>query len=198
MAVLKNIGIGCGVIFAGFVGLGILGAIITPNKSATNDPGSSSSVASADTPETAETSEPETKWSYSENKDELRGSTTYLASIASENTVEFGFPYTGDQHLTITMRKGKAFGDDVYFEIERGQFICGIYDCDGTISFDGKAEKLSLVPPEDHSTTILFAKHGSAIIKKLKAAKKVVVELQFYQEGNRQFTFETAGLKWEH
>ena len=118
------------------------------------------------------------------------------ASVASENEVEFDFPYAGGSSLTMTVRKHPKYGEDVIFQISDGQFICGIYDCEGAISFDGKAETLSVGPPEDHDRKTLFSKYPGGIIGKLKNSKNVVVELTFYQEGNRQFTFKTEGLVW--
>jgi hypothetical protein len=50
--------------------------------------------------------------------------------------------------------------------------------------------------PEDHSSDTLFAANASSIIAKLKKSDRVIVELPFFQEGNRQFTFQTKGLVW--
>lgn len=144
------------------------------------------------------TGAPASDWSYTERKDELRDKTAYYAKIDSSNSVTFGFPYGGPQSLMMTVRSSPHFGRDVLFQIPSGQFTCGIDDCRGMISFDGKAEPLTLVEPSDHSSDVLFAKYGDAIIRKIKASKKVIVELTFYQEGSRQFTFNTEGLKWDH
>lgn len=152
----------------------------------------------SDDEKSAEPSKPASKWSYNEVKDELRNKTRYTASISSNNSVNFGFPYQGDQNLRIGVRDDPQWGDDVYFSVERGQMICGIYDCKGSISFDGNAEGLTLVPSGDRDSTVLFAKYPRAIINKLKNSERVVVEITFYQEGNRQFIFDTAGLEWNH
>lgn len=80
-------------------------------------------------------SEPSSKWSYSETADEMRNSTSYFASIKSENTVDFDFPYAGSQPMQIQFRKSPAFGKDVIFAIERGQIVCDVYDCVGNISW---------------------------------------------------------------
>ena len=137
-------------------------------------------------------------WRYSEEEDRMRNATTYFAGVRSKNTVNFDFPYSGAQRMTIQLRKSPAFGDDVIFYIEQGQILCGIYDCVGTISFDGQTEKLTLAPSADHETTVAFAKYPGAIAQKIKNADEVVVEMSFYQEGNRQFFFDTTGLEWSH
>lgn len=137
-----------------------------------------------------------TNWTYNRRTDEIRNQEIVTASIRSENEVNFDFPYQGGSGLTLTVRKHPQYGQDVTFRIDKGQFLCGLYDCTGMISIDGKSEKLTLAPPADHDIEVLFAAYGPAIIKKLKGAKKVIVELPFYQEGNRQFTFDAAGLEW--
>lgn len=187
-----------------FFGFAILGAIIgdPPEDQGTATtqnaaPSSTDLLAGTGEPD-SEAKEDVSDWSYSENKDELRGSTDYFASVVSTNEVNFDFPYSGGSRLQITVRKSKAHGQDVIFSISDGQYVCGIYDCSGMISFDGAAEKLSLVPPADHDPKTLFAKFSDAIIQKLQSADKVIVELPFYQEGNRQFTFDTKNLKWNH
>lgn len=137
-------------------------------------------------------------WYYSERRDELRNSTVYAASVSSNDRAYFAFPYQGGSSLDITVRKHPSWGTDVVFQISKGQFQCGIESCKGTISFDGSVETLTLSPPEGYSPEVLFATYGPAIMRKLKSADRVVVELPFYQEGRQQFTFDTAGLEWDH
>lgn len=139
---------------------------------------------------------PRSLWSYSQSQDAVRNSTIYYATIESKNSVDFDFPYGPDQKLQITVRKHPEWGQDVIFQITNGQFVCGVYECRGTANFDGKSERLTLNESGDHDSKVLFAAYGPAIIKKLKASKRVVIELPFYQEGNRQFTFDTDGLEW--
>lgn len=138
------------------------------------------------------------KWYYDESRDELRNATIYRASLPSNNKAYFGFPYSGGSQLDITVRKHPKYGTDVIFQISSGQFACGVYDCRGTISFDGKAEGLTLSQPETYEPTALFATYGSAILRKIKTSERVVVELPFYQEGRQQFVFDTSGLEWDH
>lgn len=207
----QQVGMGCGIALAVFIVVGIIGGMATPDSDR-NDPEPQDTEAVADqaladvesrvkntAPAKADgPEETASKWSYSERKDELRNANTYTARLRSENSQDFGFPYGNDNYLTMTVRKHPQWGRDVYFTIDNGQMMCDIYDCRYSISFDGNVEALTLVPPEDRDSTTLFAKYGPAIIRKLKASDKVIVELQFYREGNRQFVFDTSGLVWEH
>lgn len=135
-------------------------------------------------------------WSYDTERDQVRGRNVYYASVDSQNQVEFDFPYAGGSTLTMTVRKHPQYGDDVIFHISKGQFVCGVEGCSGTINYGSGPQRLSLTEPGDYDSQSLFASSGAAVIGHLKAADKVVVELPFYQEGNQQFTFNTKGLKW--
>lgn len=148
-------------------------------------------VAAIDTPPQAATG-----WSYTTSQDQLRGSAIYRASIDSQNSAYFDFPYGGGSTLTMTVRKHPSYGTDVIFDISKGQFICHVDDCAGTINFGDGPETIGLIEPEDNSSDTLFASDAEDVIAKLKKAKKVIVELPFYQEGNRQFTFAAAPLTW--
>jgi hypothetical protein len=137
-------------------------------------------------------------WAYWTSFDEVRRDTIYRASLTSENSVSFGFPYEGGSSLTLMVRKHPTYGNDVIFKISTGQFVCGTDSCSGTINYGAGPEVIALSESTDNSSDTLFASDGDEVIKRLTATKKVIVELPFYQEGNRQFTFEaTAPLVWQ-
>jgi hypothetical protein len=136
-------------------------------------------------------------WDSSIGFDRVRDAPIYRAAIESQNAVHFDFPYNGGSVLTMTARRHPAYGDDVIFEISKGQFVCPVDDCNGTINFGSGAESLLLSEPTDNSSDTLFATNGEYIIERLKKAKTVTVELPFYQEGNRQFVFQMKSpLTW--
>lgn len=135
-------------------------------------------------------------WTYTTDKDEVRNATNSFASITSDNKVDFDFPYNGGSSLQMTVRHDHR-GDNVYFTISKGQFVCGIESCSGEMNVDGATRRLSLSTSSDGSSDTLFANGEAGIIKALKTGKKIIVELPFYQSGNQQFTFTTAkGLTW--
>jgi len=138
----------------------------------------------------------ETSWTYQTTKDDVRNTTDSYASIVSDNKVDFDFPYNGGSTLQLTVRHDHR-GDNVYFVISKGQFVCGIDTCSGEMNIDGTPRHLTLTGASDGSSDTLFANGESGIIKSLKSARKIIVELPFFQAGNRQFTFTTAkGLEW--
>ncbi len=97
-------------------------------------------------------------WSYSQNDDPMSKGKTYHASLMSSNTVQFGFPYSGAQHGTLTLRIDPKYGKDVIFSIEKGQILCHSYqDCTVRVRFDEEnAVSYSAVGAADNwSTPIL-------------------------------------------
>ena len=177
--------------------------LIVMLHSTESPPGTGASSNAAETPSADNATSPAAKpdvprssWSYSKETDQLRGTSKVFASIVSDNAVEFEFPYGGGSHLTTTVRRDHH-GNNIIFRISSGQFTCGIESCSGAIRLDGTKQRLLLVPPADGSSDALFAEGEAGLIAKLKKAKHIIVELPFYQSGNRQFDFTTAiPLHW--
>lgn len=154
------------------------------------------SVAVVDTP-----AKPgDSPWVYSTTQDKVRGSTTYFARATSTNTVHQNPLYDADTSMSMTVRKSKAGGTDVYLTISSGQMMCPSYEgCSGTVSFDGAAaQRVRFMGPADSSSETIFVGGAKAFIGKLKRAKKIVIEKTLYEAGDPQFEFDVHGLKWEH
>ena len=195
------VGIGC-IALLGLAGLGSLlggGSQSNSIKSETETENlaiADNSAAAASQADAVEPAAPASDWSVSTEQDEMRGKAVHYAAVSSENEAYFDFPYNGGSRLTMTVRKHPKYGDDVVFQISKGQFVCGVESCSGTINYGKGPERISLNEPADYDSETLFAASGQSVIKKLKNADKVIVELPFYQEGNQQFTFKTHGLVW--
>ncbi|MEG9532522.1 hypothetical protein [Mannheimia indoligenes] len=141
-------------------------------------------------------------WEYSEQKDEMRNSSTYYAINISLNEVQFDFPYQGGSNAFITLRKDKEFGDDIIIGVSKGQFNSCIRNCKIAVKFDDeKVENYTVVGNNSFTNDTLFLSGNKSIKKfadKLKTSKKVVVELDFFQRGREQFSFSIEGLDWKH
>lgn len=137
-------------------------------------------------------------WLYSESADEMSGQSLRYAEVISSNTVSFGFPYAGEQHGTLLLRKRRG-SDNVILQIEKGQFLCTSYGgCNVSVRFDDKpARRFSAVGPADNSSTSLFIRNERSFIAETKKAKTVRIEAVVYQNGDPVFVFDTAGLKWD-
>lgn len=139
-------------------------------------------------------------WNYSTDTDEMNDSKSRFASLVSDNTVNFDFPYQGGSSLILTVRYMKKYGTDVYIKISSGQFICNEYQ--GTnnvrVRFDeAPPVKFSTNEPSDGSSDMLFLNNANKFIKLAKQAKTIKIEAPFYQERNRIFIFTVdKPLEW--
>lgn len=136
-------------------------------------------------------------WVYTEEPDAMGRGTIKIASLKSENTIEFERPYARPQHATLTVRSHPSFGVDAIISIERGQFICQTASCFTAARFGKlKPTKIEMQRPEDHSSTALFFSDSKDFIAKLKKSDHLMVEATFFQEGTRVMSFDTKGLNW--
>lgn len=151
--------------------------------------------------EVAESNHQLSNWTYGEKKDEMRDGTTYFAELSSENKVDFDFPYNGGSSLSITLRQDPQYGKDVIVGISKGQMSC-FSGCTIKVKFDdGAIQTFSMAGADSGSSDIIFVSGSKSIVNfagQLKKAKKVIVELSFFQTGPKQFTFKTEGLNWKH
>jgi len=158
--------------------------------------------------QTWDTSNP--PWAYATATDEITGQPVPLAKVESTNTVQFGFPYQGEQKATLMLREHPRFGFDIMLYVQRGQFLCRSEHCGVLVRFDQQNPiQWPASPPTDGSTNIIFFKGklktppqqiinlgGPALLDELRKASELRIAAQFYQEGERTFLFDVAGLKW--
>lgn len=136
------------------------------------------------------------QWDYREQSDPMSKGDAYFASVESTNTVNFGFPYSGAQHATLTLRTHPRYGKDVILAIERGQFLCPSYDgCQVLVRFDDAAAiKYRAAGAADNSTVTVFIRGYPTFLRHLEAAKVVRISANIYQEGAPVFEFSVAGF----
>jgi hypothetical protein len=62
---------------------------------------------------------------------------------------------------------------------------------------DGPIQQIRCADVSDGRSNLVFLSNPRAFLSKLKSSKKLVVEAEFFQNGNQQLVFDTSGLKWE-
>jgi hypothetical protein len=187
---------GCAALVVGFLLLAYC-IVQTPttNTNSTASSGTNGEANSASAPEGAAAS----KWTYSEERDEMRGRTNKYAQLVSENEQEFDFPYNGGSHLNIFLQKFQKPDTEVLLRLEKGQFVCHSFT-GGSVSvrFDGgPVRKFGCSETSDGDTSTIFLHPAGTFVAALKKSSKATVEAEFFQEGVRQFIFDTSGLKWQ-
>ncbi len=144
------------------------------------------------------TPSPSNAWSYTRHESEMGLGPVNTASIQSANTVNFGFPYQGPQHATLTLRTHPQYGKNVFFSIERGQLLIRSYENDTvTLRFDGnKPMRVRALEPKDNDSTTIFLEGYNSLVAQMKKAKILRIQVPVYQEGERVFEFDVQGLNW--
>jgi len=121
----------------------------------------------------------------------MTGVTSYHASVDSLNTVNLDFPYSGEQRASLLITSS-----GVILYVKKGQVTCGSIrgGCRILAKFDdSKAEYEDWYSIGDDSTTVSV--RGESFLTKLYKAKKLVVRLDFYQNGFHDFEFDVSDLK---
>lgn len=137
-------------------------------------------------------------WEYSEDENKMDGTKQYFAQTTSTNQVDFAFPYDGGSNMDIIVRKtGKA--SEVLLLISKGQFMGSIGGSSkAKVKFDDQSPvSYSYESAGDGSGDVIFLNNATNFISKLKDSKKVMIELTFFNEGNKILEFDTEGLEWD-
>jgi hypothetical protein len=169
----------------------------TPQKDSLNI----DTATAAKAPDSSHSSTPTaktSKWSYTEQEDKMTSKKKYFASIDANELLQFDFPYDGGVTANLTIRHQDGENEAI-LQISKGQFITGV---DGTTIKvrvdDAPAVTYSASGPSDGSTEILFINSANKLINKMKTAKKVMIQAEFYDSGNKVMEFEVDGFKWTH
>ena len=135
------------------------------------------------------------EWQYNSYSDSATRKKQKLASLTSKNAMNFGFPYSGTQYGTFSIRNHPRYGVDAYLSIREGQLLCDNYsNTTVLVRFDdGPASAYSCNEPADHSSTTVFIEGVGRLESGIKNAKKMYVTVSVYQEGSRTWEFNVNG-----
>jgi hypothetical protein len=134
-------------------------------------------------------------WSYRESEDGMDGSKRYFANITSTNKIQFQFPYNvkGGSSFELTVRNMKN-KNEVLLKAEKGHFMGKT--C--RVKFDDTIVNYGTSGTSDLSSGLIFFDNPKKFIGSLKTAKKLNIECEFFQEGNRIIEFDDVqGLEWD-
>jgi hypothetical protein len=122
--------------------------------------------------------------------------TKYYAWISSSNTVNFDFPYSGEQHATLALRIDSRDGKVVMFKIEKGQILCHSFEtCTVLVRFDdGKSSNYTAIGAADNSTETIFIRNYNKFVENMSKAKRVRISTTIFQQGSPVFEFDVSGF----
>lgn len=192
-----------------FIGLIVLSAVMAVMSDDPNQDVVTNNIAEIDNNivETDETQSNEVaeapivpNWVYSESVDEMRGTTTYTAITTSRNNVHLDSPYDGGTDLSIVIRNSDELGNELLLVTNNGQLWCEYSNCSMTVKFDeGSIEEYAISRATGGSSDVMFLSNSeNDFISKLKASKQTMIEVGFFNNGNKQFTLDTEHLDWQH
>lgn len=141
--------------------------------------------------------EKQSNWNYSEDTDKMEGTKQFFATSTSTNSVDFEFPYDGGSTLNIIIRNlGKE--NEAMLSISKGLFLTSISESESfKIKFDGeKASTYYFNSTSDGSSDVVFISNSTKFISKIKKSKKLMLEIPFFDAGNKVFEFNVEGLNW--
>ena len=135
------------------------------------------------------------RWLAGESKDEMRGTKSRYWTNTSLNTVNFKFPYQGEQSGTIMFIGTNE--RSLLFYVQKGQLICHSGYKYGTcfvlVKFDeSKAQYIEASKVSDESTTISI--RDPAFLKRLNKSKRLAIQAEIYHNGMPIFQFDVTGL----
>jgi len=175
-----------------------------------NSPTTNSSTASSllDTSTTASDSTdankvaPAENWRYSiDSSDKMDNSKVAHAMCDADSVIDLQPPYDGGSLVTIQLRHGfQGSGNEAIIYIDKGQFMPSVED-DAAIrvKFDNeKPQSFNYGEASDGSSNYIFIESAKSFITKLKKAKHVIIEAEFYDNGVKQIEFNTDSLKWSY
>jgi hypothetical protein len=137
-------------------------------------------------------------WTYSEDIDAMRGTSTHFAITTSGATLDLPFPDNGGSTVQLILRSRPKDGLSAIMQVSKGQILCNtLAGGHLTVKFDDKPVREFLCgEPSDGSNDTLFVLSQNAFVKALLRSQSVTIEAEFYQAGTKQISFNTAGLIW--
>ncbi|PVZ87414.1 hypothetical protein C9426_12640 [Serratia sp. S1B] len=136
------------------------------------------------------------EWKYTEAKDEMRGSTTYIASLKAEDNNAQNQPGTPSLEILLFSKDGKIV-DSAGLMLSDGWLSCKTSnECDVKARFgDGGVQDLSSkVAGESNQLLAVF--DAKEFVETLRLSGKFFVEIPVRGEGRVQFKFLPKDIKW--
>ncbi|MEO6389344.1 MAG: hypothetical protein ABIT16_02430 [Croceibacterium sp.] len=138
-------------------------------------------------------------WEYGSDKDEMRGDVTNWAAIKSPTDLNLSPPYDAANVAELWLWSS---GGDAALSVTQGQFTCRNGDM-LPVKFDnGPVYEYACREPESGNSDTLYVNAAfepvggqpASLLDGLSKAKKMTIEVPFYQDGTKQITFNVSGL----
>ena len=135
-------------------------------------------------------------WSYTDEVDPMTSKKVFYATTDSVNSLSLESPYAGRKygHLTVRLQDG---ANNVYVEIDKGQFVGCVTGCPIMIRFDERPPvRFQGRGPADYSGTTVFVLPAGQFISLAKGAKMIRFQANIYKAGAPVLEFQANALTW--
>jgi len=138
------------------------------------------------------------QWRYSEETDPMTSKMKYYAQIFSTTWLSLKFPYNGGSEVDLFIRNVDD-KNELILRVSKGQFLSSYGSSSNIrIRFDNDQPiTVGYNSASDGSTDVIFIDSPDQLIKRIKKAHSFIIEVAFFQEGNKQLTFAYHDFKWE-
>jgi hypothetical protein len=130
-------------------------------------------------------------WNYKNKTDPMNNSAYAVASLRSKNSLNLSFPYSGKNHGYINFIAPENQNNLVIVGVDKGQILCN-EPCMFGFRFDN-SDTIFLYAKRasDGSSNYVVLERPDLFLDWAKDAKKIRVQLDFYQGGSPVLDFTT-------
>ncbi|WP_031430483.1 hypothetical protein [Methylomicrobium agile] len=140
---------------------------------------------------------PETRWIYAKTHSPNGRGSIVTATTYSLNEIEFGPPYEGKQRGVLTLRQNFNNSHDVYFGLEKGQFLCDNRACGITARFDtGMVQFFEATPAQNENMPGIYIRNADIFIHFAEVSNTVTITAAFLDQTKQTFQFDVHDLNW--
>lgn len=199
---MKNFLKWAGIVFVGLILISVVRGLVSGSKDKTTVTTTSTTDSTkAGATSTTTTATTPSAWKYSEEEDKMTSKKNFYAQVDAKDELDFKFPYNGGSVATLSIIKRSTGATDMALSVTKGQIMAAHGLGNGKINIrfdDGAAQTIGVTGAADGSSNIVFFQNAAKLLVKLKTAKKVFIQAEFFDNGSAVMEFNTAGLEWNH
>ncbi|MCY7357822.1 MAG: hypothetical protein LH609_10205 [Rudanella sp.] len=135
-------------------------------------------------------------WQYEKTVD-MSGAALYKATLASENSPQFPYPFGGGSVVMLAIRTRNG-STNAYLEVSKGLFNHGFQSGKATIRFNAKPPvTYTLTAAANGRANIVFFDTEQRLIRQIKESKTMIVQVAFAGQPLIEARYKSAGLQWK-
>lgn len=132
------------------------------------------------------------EWKHEIKEDKMGRGSDEIATIISSNSLSLSAPYNGTQNASLSLRWLRNCSNEFVVAIDKGQIVCELETCGLLVKVDNeKAFRITGSHPKDGSSDVVVGGLSTEELRKIKDAKKILIEVTVYQNGEQVLEFDS-------